>query len=198
MNVLTFLKCFLSVFKDVNTPSPFVEDFSALGDDGEAMRNALPDHIYMDCMGFGMGCCCLQVTFQACNIEEARLLYDQLTPLCPILVCTPLSTGSCTRLPTLLPAILHAVWLYVRWYVVHFSWHWARRVRYTVATSPIPTAGGTSSLDRWMTGRRKSVGLRSVDQSSRVHSITDGSCPVIERSSVALQFTHCVQFLFQM
>lgn len=40
----------------------------------------------MDCMGFGMGCCCLQVTFQACNINEARMLYDQLTSLCPIMV----------------------------------------------------------------------------------------------------------------
>lgn len=33
-----------------------------------------------------MGCCCLQVTFQACNITEARTLYDQLTPLCPIML----------------------------------------------------------------------------------------------------------------
>lgn len=30
-------------------------------DDGEAERAALPDHIYMDAMGFGMGNCCLQV-----------------------------------------------------------------------------------------------------------------------------------------
>lgn len=74
------------VFKDVNTPSPFVEDFEALGDDGESAKAALPDHVYMDAMGFGMGCCCLQLTFQACNIQEARTLYDQLTPLCPIMV----------------------------------------------------------------------------------------------------------------
>lgn len=37
---------------------------AALGDDGEAEKAALPDHIYMDAMGFGMGCCCLQLTFQ--------------------------------------------------------------------------------------------------------------------------------------
>lgn len=37
-------------------------------------------------MGFGMGCCCLQLTFQACNITEARRLYDQLAPLCPIML----------------------------------------------------------------------------------------------------------------
>lgn len=40
----------------------------------------------MDAMGFGMGCCCLQLTFQACNIEEARTLYDQLAPMCPIML----------------------------------------------------------------------------------------------------------------
>lgn len=49
-------------------------------------KAALTDHVYMDAMGFGMGCCCLQLTFQACNIQEARTLYDQLTPLCPIMV----------------------------------------------------------------------------------------------------------------
>ena len=48
-----------AVFKDTNTPSPFVELF--VNDDGCAAKNALPDHIYMDCMGFGMGCSCLQV-----------------------------------------------------------------------------------------------------------------------------------------
>ncbi len=40
----------------------------------------------MDAMGFGMGCSCLQMTFQACNILEARFLYDQLTPISPIFV----------------------------------------------------------------------------------------------------------------
>ena len=48
-------------------------------------------------MGFGMGCCCLQLTFQACNINEARTLYDQLTPLCPIMLAltaaSPLHRG---------------------------------------------------------------------------------------------------------
>uniref|UniRef100_A0A671YNC8 Glutamate--cysteine ligase n=1 Tax=Sparus aurata TaxID=8175 RepID=A0A671YNC8_SPAAU len=70
------------IFKDKCTPSPFVEEFPE--DDGEAARAALPDHIYMDAMGFGMGNCCLQVTFQACSIDEARYLYDQLATFCPI------------------------------------------------------------------------------------------------------------------
>uniref|UniRef100_A0A672HKP0 Glutamate--cysteine ligase n=1 Tax=Salarias fasciatus TaxID=181472 RepID=A0A672HKP0_SALFA len=74
----------VSVFKDKRTPSPFVEEFPE--DDGEGAQAALPDHIYMDCMGFGMGNCCLQVTFQACSIDEARYLYDQLATFCPIVM----------------------------------------------------------------------------------------------------------------
>ncbi|VDN27006.1 unnamed protein product, partial [Cylicostephanus goldi] len=35
------------------------EDLSALGE-GDMISAAKPDHIYMDHMGFGMGCCCLQ------------------------------------------------------------------------------------------------------------------------------------------
>lgn len=78
-----------TVYKDVNTPEDFREDFSSVVDEenlASGVAAALPNHIYMDAMGFGMGCCCLQMTFQACNIDEARLLYDQLTPMTPILV----------------------------------------------------------------------------------------------------------------
>jgi glutamate--cysteine ligase catalytic subunit len=46
-----------TVFKDKNTPSPFMETF----EDEEAAKASRPDHIYMDAMGFGMGNCCLQV-----------------------------------------------------------------------------------------------------------------------------------------
>ncbi|XP_041360661.1 glutamate--cysteine ligase catalytic subunit-like isoform X2 [Gigantopelta aegis] len=74
----------IPIFKDKNTKEPFIEDFSGLVSGDGPQTAALPDHIYMDCMGFGMGLCCLQVTFQACCIEEARLLYDQLSTLCPI------------------------------------------------------------------------------------------------------------------
>ncbi len=45
-----------------------------------------------DAMGFGMGCCCLQVTFQARDISEARLLYDQLLTLCPIMLAVTAAT----------------------------------------------------------------------------------------------------------
>lgn len=67
------------MFKDTNTKDPLS------GCDYKTTR-AIKDCVYMDAMGFGMGCCCLQLTFQACNINEARTLYDQLTPLCPIMV----------------------------------------------------------------------------------------------------------------
>ncbi|XP_063704452.1 glutamate--cysteine ligase catalytic subunit [Culicoides brevitarsis] len=65
----------IPVFKDKNTKIPVA---------GSTPEK--PDHIHMDAMGFGMGCCCLQFTFQCCNINEARTLYDQLTPLCPIML----------------------------------------------------------------------------------------------------------------
>lgn len=82
----------IPVFKDKNTADPF-EDPTIPHErnlfpkeDSEAKTAALTDHIYMDSMGFGMGCSCLQITFQATDIHEARRLYDQLTPLTPILL----------------------------------------------------------------------------------------------------------------
>ncbi|KAB0804942.1 hypothetical protein PPYR_01912 [Photinus pyralis] len=69
----------LPVYRDVNTEIP-------VDDSHLHSKAAKPDHVYLDAMGFGMGCCCLQLTFQACNIREARTLYDQLTPLCPIML----------------------------------------------------------------------------------------------------------------
>nr|XP_023017994.1 glutamate--cysteine ligase-like [Leptinotarsa decemlineata] len=69
----------LPIFRDKNTKIPVDDSF-------KHSKAALPDHVYLDAMGFGMGCCCLQLTFQACNIQEARTLYDQLTPLCPVML----------------------------------------------------------------------------------------------------------------
>ena len=58
------IKSLEPIFKDVNTPSPFREDLAAYGDDGSSAAAAKDDHIYLDAMGFGMGLCCLQLTFQ--------------------------------------------------------------------------------------------------------------------------------------
>lgn len=82
----------MPIYHDTNTPRPFIDptipwDRDLFDHDKEAKLGAAkPDHIYMDAMAFGMGCCCLQITFQACNIDEARRLYDQLAPVAPIMV----------------------------------------------------------------------------------------------------------------
>jgi len=55
-------------------------------------ENTVGDEIHMDAMGFGMGCCCLQVTFQAWNLFEARCLYDQLATLTPVLMAVGAAT----------------------------------------------------------------------------------------------------------
>merc|ERR1711959_629279 len=55
------------------------------------------NEIYMDCMAFGMGMCCLQVTFQARDMSESRHLYDQLAVLAPVMLgltaATPIFRG---------------------------------------------------------------------------------------------------------
>lgn len=105
----------MPIFFDTNTPKPFIdpnvdlhrgkfpEDASELWSltseypvwtrvpiwtisrATDVKNAALPDHIYMDAMGFGMGCCCLQITFQACSVSEARRMYDALVPVGPIM-----------------------------------------------------------------------------------------------------------------
>ena len=48
--------------------------------------------IEMDAMAYGMGCCCLQVTFQARDIDESRHLYDHLAVLSPIMLALTAAT----------------------------------------------------------------------------------------------------------
>ncbi|XP_058958871.2 glutamate--cysteine ligase catalytic subunit-like isoform X1 [Pocillopora verrucosa] len=83
------------IFKDINTPSPFTETFPTV--EGEGAEAALPDHIYMDSVSCGLGMSCIQVTLQACNIHEARFLYDQLAVVSPVLMAlsagTPIARG---------------------------------------------------------------------------------------------------------
>lgn len=43
-----------------------------------------PDEIHMDSQHFGMGCNCLQITFETQNIEHAKYLHDSFIPLAPI------------------------------------------------------------------------------------------------------------------
>ncbi|GJN91384.1 hypothetical protein Rhopal_004405-T1 [Rhodotorula paludigena] len=72
----------MPVFFDEKTPRPFIDptvprDRDEWPEDKNAREGAaLDDHIYLDAMGFGMGCCCLQLTFQACSVGEARRMWD--------------------------------------------------------------------------------------------------------------------------
>jgi glutamate--cysteine ligase catalytic subunit len=86
------------IFKDVHTPSPWSDptvnyDLHNWPEDDDPRNGAAKDDfIYMDAMAFGMGSCCLQITFQAKNITEGRRLYDQLSPLGPILLALTAAT----------------------------------------------------------------------------------------------------------
>jgi glutamate--cysteine ligase catalytic subunit len=86
------------VFKDSKTPSPFKDptvdyDLHKWPEDDDVRNGAAKDDcVYMDAMAFGMGSCCLQITFQAKNINEGRTLYDQLSPLGPILLALTAAT----------------------------------------------------------------------------------------------------------
>ncbi|QSL65370.1 hypothetical protein MERGE_002680 [Pneumocystis wakefieldiae] len=81
------------IFIDENTPIPFMDEAvsplntTSSSESTESLHKIIkPDHIYMDSMCFGMGCCCLQVTFQTTDILQAKNLYDQLIPMGPIML----------------------------------------------------------------------------------------------------------------
>lgn len=86
------------VFRDEKTPWPFKDptvdyDLHKWPEDSDVRNGATKDgYIYMDAMAFGMGSCCLQITFQAKNIAEGRKMYDQLSPLGPILLALTAAT----------------------------------------------------------------------------------------------------------
>ncbi|KAF4451179.1 glutamate-cysteine ligase [Fusarium austroafricanum] len=86
------------IFHDKNTPRPWKDptiDFNKHDwpEDDDVRNGAAPDDfIHMDAMAFGMGSCCLQITFQAKNITEGRILYDQLSPLGPIMLALTAAT----------------------------------------------------------------------------------------------------------
>ncbi|KAK5115342.1 Zn finger-containing GTPase- Activating Protein for ARF [Meristemomyces frigidus] len=86
------------VFHDVKTAWPWKDptvdyDLHNWPEDDDVRNGAAKEnHVYMDAMAFGMGSCCLQITFQAKNIEEGRKMYDQLSPLGPILLALTAAT----------------------------------------------------------------------------------------------------------
>jgi len=55
---------------------------------GDMLRAA----VHVDAMAFGMGCCCLQITFQAKDVDESRFIFDQLAVMAPIMMALTAST----------------------------------------------------------------------------------------------------------
>lgn len=86
------------IFRDKNTLIPWKDptvnyDLHIYPEDDDVRNGAAkPNCVYMDAMAFGMGSCCLQITFQSRDITEGRTLYDQLSPLGPILLALTAAT----------------------------------------------------------------------------------------------------------
>ncbi|SPO06726.1 related to gamma-glutamylcysteine synthetase [Cephalotrichum gorgonifer] len=86
------------IFKDVNVPDHWKDptvnyDLHNWPEDDDVRNGAAPENfIHMDAMAFGMGSCCLQITFQAKNITEGRQMYDQLSPIGPIMLALTAAT----------------------------------------------------------------------------------------------------------
>lgn len=75
------------LFHDRRTPEYLRQDAPEHFKVGEHISALEPDtDIHMDCMAFGMGMCCLQVTFQGTDVDESRFMYDQLAVLAPIML----------------------------------------------------------------------------------------------------------------
>jgi len=67
------VKILSPIYEDVNTSKEITED------------EPYPGFIYMDCMHFGMGCSCLQITYETQTVNHARYLYDSLVPFTGVL-----------------------------------------------------------------------------------------------------------------
>ncbi|KAF2432382.1 GCS-domain-containing protein [Tothia fuscella] len=86
------------IFHDEKTAKPWKDptvnyDLHNWPEDDDVRNGAAKDDfIHMDAMAFGMGSCCLQITFQAKNIDEGRKMYDQLSPLGPIMLALTAAT----------------------------------------------------------------------------------------------------------
>lgn len=80
-----------------------------LAQKGSKERDPVPGHIYMDSQAFGACQCCMQATFLARNLSDARYLTDQFLVLAPLFLAltaaTPFLRGlvadTDTRWPTM-------------------------------------------------------------------------------------------------
>lgn len=78
--------------QDLCDPKDVLHKISKAAEAAARKPEPYPGFIHMDAMAFGMGMCCLQVTFQAKNIGESRHLYDHLGVLSPILLALTAAT----------------------------------------------------------------------------------------------------------
>jgi glutamate--cysteine ligase catalytic subunit len=69
-----------------------MEDSTEVIEEIEEEMETVRAAIHMDAMAFGMGCCCLQITFQAKDMDESRFMYDQLAVMAPIMMALTAST----------------------------------------------------------------------------------------------------------
>ncbi|GAM28064.1 hypothetical protein SAMD00019534_112400 [Acytostelium subglobosum LB1] len=83
----------IPMYKDINTPPQQDHQTFVSPSNDKAEPYNQPYNIYMDAMGFGMGCCCLQATFQMSNIEEARNVYDHMAVMAPIMLSLTASSA---------------------------------------------------------------------------------------------------------
>ena len=74
------------------SPSPSKEHATEIVEEVEENKENVRAAIHMDAMAFGMGCCCLQITFQAKDMDESRFIYDQLAVMAPIMMALTAST----------------------------------------------------------------------------------------------------------
>ena len=77
---------------DAVRASPTTDHAIETNQEVEESKESTRAAVHMDAMAFGAGCCCLQVTLQARDVEESRFLYDQLAVMAPIMMALTAST----------------------------------------------------------------------------------------------------------
>ncbi|KAJ5160519.1 Glutamate-cysteine ligase catalytic subunit [Penicillium canariense] len=78
------MRTYFPIYRDHLTSDPF--------HDHPPSGKGILDHLCIDELEIGTGCCSIQTTFQAANESEARWLYDQLIPLGHVLLAMTAAT----------------------------------------------------------------------------------------------------------
>lgn len=78
------MRTYFPISRDHLTSSPFRDD--------PPTGKGILEHLCLDELEIGTGCCSIQTTFQAANESEARWLYDQLIPLGHVLLAMTAAT----------------------------------------------------------------------------------------------------------